>query len=282
MDRRKFFRRAAWAGGLLLGGTGAGVSYGFWEASDIRVRRQAVPVSRLPAGFRGTTVAVLGDFHHGPLVGLPFVREAVRIANALNPDLVALVGDFAHRGNKADVELPPCLDALSALRAPLGVFAVPGNHDMQAGGRVYREVVAGTPLADVTNRNRRVVRNGDELWLAGVDDLYWGRPDLAAALAGIPAGAAVVLLSHNPDFAEESPDARVGLVLSGHTHGGQIYLPVAGSPWMPSRYGAKYRHGFVRGPASGVFVTRGLGEAGLPLRVNAPPEINLLTLMPAG
>ena len=87
-----------------------------------------------------------------------------------------------------------------------------------------------------------------------------------------------MLLCHNPDYAEAAPDARVGLMLSGHTHGGQVYLPVLGSAWLPSRYGDKYRRGLVQGPASKVFVSRGLGEAGVPLRVNAPPEINLLTL----
>jgi len=119
---------------------------------------------------------------------------------------------------------------------------------------------------------------GDHLWLAGVDDMWWGRPDLNLALDDVPAGAAVVLLCHNPDFAEARPDGRVGLMLSGHTHGGQVYIRGLGSRWMPSRYGDKYRHGLVQGPASSVYISRGLGEAGIPLRVNAPPEVCLLTL----
>jgi predicted MPP superfamily phosphohydrolase len=281
MTRRKFLRRAAWVSGISLGGLGSGTAYGFWEASQIRVRRDTIPVPNLPAGFTGMTVGVLADLHHGPFVGLAFIREAVRIANALKPDLFALVGDYAHKGNQAEVQLPPCLEVLSALRAPLGVFAVPGNHDMPRGGRLYRELIAATPLTDLTNRNQSVTRNGSRLWVAGVDDLWWGKPDLGVALAGVPDGAAVVTLSHNPDFAEDKPDARVGLVLSGHTHGGQVYLPGAGTLWLPSKYGDKYRSGFVRGPVSGVFVSRGLGEAGVPLRVNVPPEINLLTLVPA-
>ena len=143
---------------------------------------------------------------------------------------------------------------------------------------MYRELVAATPLTDLTNRNRPVALGGDRLWLAGVDDLWWGKPNLDRALDGVPPGAAVVLLSHNPDFAENRPDIRVGLVLSGHTHGGQVYLRGLGSTWLPSKYGAKYRHGLVRGPASAVFVSRGLGEAGVPLRIHAPPEVCLLTL----
>ncbi len=244
------------------------------------MRRQAVAVPNLPPAFAGKTVAVLADFHHGPFVGIDFIRRAVGIAQALKADAYALLGDFAHKGLHTAEQLPPCLDAVSALSAPLGVFAVPGNHDMQNNGKVYRDAVRATPLTDLTNRAVRVTAGGDELWFAGVDDLYWGKPDVETALRGVPDGAAVILLSHNPDFAEVSPDPRVGLMLSGHTHGGQIYFPAFGAAWLPSKYGNKYCSGLVRGPASQVFVSRGLGEAGIPMRLNCPPEINVLTLTP--
>jgi len=278
LNRRRFLRNAIRGGAALAGVAGLGTAYGFWEASQIRINRQAVPVPNLPGAFVGKTVAVLADLHHGPYVGMPFIREAVRLANSLKPDLVALVGDYAHRGTEACVELPPCLEALSDLRAPLGVYSVPGNHDMQDRGRVYRELIAATPLTDLTNRNVRVTHSGSHLWLAGVDDQYWGKPDVKQALAGVPDGSAVVMLCHNPDYAELAPDSRVGLMLSGHTHGGQVYLPAVGYLWLPSKYGDKYRRGLIQGPASRVFVSRGLGEAGVPLRLNVPPEINLLTL----
>ena len=280
IDRRTFLKRVRQTGGVVLAGTGLTAGYGFYEASRIRVRRETVPVPNLPEAFAGKTVAVLADFHHGPLVGLGFIRDAVALANSLHPDLIALVGDFAHKGNKTAEQLPPCLDALSELRAPLGVYAVPGNHDMQRSGAVYRDAIAATPLTDLTNKHVRLTVEGADLWLAGVDDLYWGKPDQDRALAGVPAGAAVVMLSHNPDFVEDAPDPRVGLMLSGHLHGGQIYLPGVGASWLPSKYGRKYIAGLVRGPASRVFVSRGLGEAGIPVRLNVPPEINLLTLAP--
>ena len=280
--RRRFLRRVLRGGAALAGVAGLGAGYGFWEASQIRVRRQTVAVPRLPDAFAGKTVAVLADLHHGPFVGLPFIRQAVALAQELAADAYALVGDFAHKGTHTAEQLAPCLEVLARLRAPLGVFAVPGNHDMQDRGRVYRDAVRATALTDLTNRAVRVAIGSEAVWLAGVDDLWWGRPDLPAALRDVPAGAAVVLLAHNPDFAEVAPDPRVGLVLSGHTHGGQVYLPGLGAAWMPSRYGDKYRGGLVRGPASQVFVSRGLGEAGIPLRLNCPPEINLLTLVPGG
>jgi predicted MPP superfamily phosphohydrolase len=281
ISRRKFIRRAVQSGVGLACAAGLATGYGFWEAAHIRVARHTVPVPNLPQAFAGKTVAILADLHHGPFVGIDFIREAVRLTNSLAPDLVALVGDYAHKGDEAHKQLPPCLEALSALSAPLGVFAVPGNHDMQRGGALYRELVAATPLTDLTNANRPVALGSDCLWLAGVDDLWWGKPNLDRALDGVPTGTAVVLLSHNPDFAEDRPDNRVGLVLSGHTHGGQVYLRGLGSGWLPSKYGDKYRRGLVLGPASAVFVSRGLGEAGVPLRVNAPPEVCLLTLAAA-
>jgi predicted MPP superfamily phosphohydrolase len=152
---------------------------------------------------------------------------------------------------------------------------------MQNRGQVYRDAIRQTPITDLTNRAVRLTAGGESLWLAGVDDLWWGKPDLHAALRGVPDGSAVVLLCHNPDFAEDAPDGRVGLILSGHTHGGQAYLPGLGSMFLPSKYGDKYRCGLVRGPSSQVYVSRGLGEAGVPLRLNCPPEINLLTLASA-
>jgi hypothetical protein len=270
-----------WAGGTLAAGGAAGIGYGWWEAGALRVQRATVPVRHLPTEWVGTTVAVLGDLHYGPLISLDYIRRAVALANSLQPDLVALVGDFCHRGTKTDVELPPCLEVLQTLHAPLGVYAVPGNHDMQARGQVYRELIAASTLTDVTNRHVRVERQGAPLFLAGVDDLWWGRPDVRAALRGVPDRAAVLLLCHNPDYLEDDPDARVSLALSGHTHGGQIVLPGYGCNWVPSKYGNKYRHGLVQAPASPVFITCGVGTASIPLRVGVPPEVNLLTLEPA-
>lgn len=281
LSRREVMVRTARTGGTLLAAGGAVAGYGFWEAAHVRIVRETVVVPNLPPGFEGATVGVLADLHHGPYVSLDFVRHATELANSLRPDFFALVGDYGHRGTHAEEEVPPCLDVLAGLSAPLGCFAVPGNHDLKGGGGVYRKAIAATPLTDLTNRHVVLERNGDRLVLAGVDDLWWGKPNVSAALAGIPTGAATILLSHNPDYAETSPDGRVGLVLSGHTHGGQVYLGEPATRWVPSRFGMKYRRGLVQGPASKVYVSRGLGEAGVPLRVNSPPEINLLTLVGA-
>ncbi len=281
ISRRTFLRRSAQVGGGLLTVGGMLGGYGLWETAQIHIDHQSIAVPNLPSAFAGKKLAVMTDIHLGPFVGMDFVQQSIQLANDLKPDLIALVGDFVHRGNQAEIKLPVCLQALSDLHAPLGVYAVPGNHDMLEQGRLYHEAIATTTLIDLTNRSKEVSLDGESLWLAGVDDLWHGRPSLPSALAGIREGSAVILLCHNPDFLEEVPDARVGLALCGHTHGGQIYLPGVGSPWIPSKYGEKYRHGLVQGPKSQVFVSRGLGEAGVPLRMNSLPEINVISLQQA-
>lgn len=279
ISRRTFFRRTAIA---LPSIAGLGIGYGFWEAAHVRVVQQSVPIPHLPPAFVGKTIAVLTDLHHGPYVGLEYIREVVTLTNSLSPDLIALVGDFAHKGYSAQEQLPPCLNALSALKAPLGVFAVPGNHDMPEGGRLFRKTIAKTSITDLTNQRRRISLGDEHLHVVGVDDLWWGHPDKDPALQDVPSKSAIVMLSHNPDYAEDAPDGRVGLILSGHTHGGQIYFRGLGAGWLPSKYGSKYRCGLVQGPASKVFISRGLGEAGVPLRIGVPPEINLLTMTAEG
>lgn len=279
MNRREVFRRVFRTTAAMAGISSLPIVYGFWEASQIRIHRENIKLQNLPKAFEGKTLAVLADFHNGPYVSIPFIRQAKDIAQSLNADMYALVGDFAHKGTHTDEQLLPCLEALQTLEAPLGVYAVPGNHDMQNSGQVYRDCIAMTRITDLTNKSVSIRQGDDELWLAGVDDLWWGQPDLETAIREVPSEGNVILLSHNPDYAEWPSDPRISLMLSGHTHGGQVYLPLAGAPWMPSRFGEKYRHGLCQGPAHPVFVSRGLGEAGVPLRMNSPPEINLLTLI---
>jgi predicted MPP superfamily phosphohydrolase len=277
INRRAFLKRtAAYLGSLSVLGGG----YGLAEAAAVGVSRRSVAVPRLPEAFAGKTVALLTDLHHGPFNGLEFIRAVVARTNALRPDLIALGGDYVQQDPRPYVH--PCFEVLRDLSAPLGVYAVPGNHDHFFGavGETHA-AMRDNGIRDVTNAGCWIEQDGRRLRVAGVDDLWHGGPDLEAALGDMAASDACLLLCHNPDFVETIRDRRVGLVLSGHMHGGQIRLPGLGAPWIPSRYGQKYLAGLVRTPWTQVFVSRGVGTVGVPFRLGSPPEINLLTLQPA-
>jgi predicted MPP superfamily phosphohydrolase len=274
MKRRAFLK---WAVRGTLGTSLLGVGYARFEATWVRITRHTVAVPRLPAPFVGKTVALLTDPHHGPFNSLSYLRSVVALTNGLAPDLVALGGDYVHGPSERSC-LDPCLRTFGELRAPLGVYAVPGNHDHWNSGRDVRRAFRENGILDVTNDGRWVEVGGSRLRLAGVDDLWTGKQDLDAALGSATEADACLLLSHNPDYAETLTDPRVGLVLSGHLHGGQITLPGLGYARVPSRYGLKYLAGLVRAPHTQVFVSRGLGTITLPFRFCCRPEINLLTL----
>ncbi len=272
MNRRTFFRATA---GVLVGSMTAGTCYGYAEAGKLEVSRPRVQVPKLPARFDGLRVAFLTDLHHGPYTDLPFITSVVRTTLALAPDLILLGGDFCLRDAKY---IRPCFEVLKSLSAPLGVFGVLGNHDYAHGEAETRAAMRAAGIEELTNRGVWLRRGGDKLRLAGVDDLWRGKPDAGVALGEATTNDATLLVSHNPDFCETLRDPRVGLVLSGHTHGGQIRVPGLVNPFIPSKYGDKYSHGLVDAPTSRVYVSRGLGATGLPVRYNCPPELTLLTL----
>ncbi len=273
MNRRTFLRvAAATTAAVPLGG----VCYGFAESNRLKIDRQTIGLPRLPAGFRGTRVAFLTDIHLGPFLAEDYVASVVRTTLLLDPDLILLGGDYSHRDGKY---IAPCFELLAKLSAPLGVFGVLGNHDYWHGLEETKAGMRRAKVVELTNRGVWLKRGGDRLRLAGVDDLWAGRPDAQAALGDAAANDACLLVSHNPDFAETLTDRRVGLVLSGHTHGGQVVVPGYGSPVVPSRYGQKYAHGLVEAPATRVYISAGIGMTGLPVRANCRPEITLVTLV---
>jgi uncharacterized protein len=249
-------------------------SYGLFEASWVEIDRQTLPLPRLPKVFDGTQIAFLTDLHHGPFTSLDYIASVVRTTLALQPDVIILGGDYSHRETRY---ISPCLDVLSALKAPLGVFAVLGNHDHWLGERETKDGLAAAKITELTNGGEWISRGSERFRLAGVDDLWTGRVNVKSALGNTKPDDACLMISHNPDLAETLREPRVGLMLSGHTHGGQVVFP-GGAPFVPSRYGQKYLRGFVEAPATDVYISRGLGTSGLPIRVGSRPEINLITL----
>ena len=272
MDRRRFLLgTAAIAAATAVGSSGAQTS-GTYPFEVVRVRAE---LAGLQAPLR---IAWLTDLHHGEFVRTPSVRAWVDAALREAPDLVLLGGDLVDQtpGADPDAEL---FAQLARLQAPLGVWAVAGNHDhgRYRGIGPYVARLEGAGIAVLVNRGAPV---RPDLHLAGLDDYRNGRPDLDATLGDRPATGATLLLSHNPDVLPEVP-TDVGLTLSGHTHGGQVVLPGVGALYTSSQYGDRFLAGWVAGPARG-YVSHGLGVTSLPLRVNCPAELTILDLAPAG
>jgi len=272
VNRRRFLKRAGLAA---LGATAAGGTYPFLEAKWCRVVPRTIVLPNLPKPFDGATVALLSDVHHGPFVPPAYIRHVVAMANALRPDVVALAGDFVH---KHPDYIEPGVAALAALKAKFGRFAVLGNHDNWESRPRSLAALDGSGIERIDNRGVWLERGGARLRICGVGDLWTDRQDLSAALDDATPDDAVILLSHNPDYAEHLLDDRVGLMLSGHTHGGQIVVPGYGAPVVPSSYGQKYLYGLVQGPRCQVFTTRGVGTVTPPVRFFCRPEVVLITL----
>jgi hypothetical protein len=238
--------------------------------------RVEVPLRRGGRGLADLTIALLTDLHIGCAMGEGELCRICADLARVRPDLVCLAGDLI---NTREREVLALRRPLALLDPPLGIYAVPGNHDHFFGSGIdlWRAFLAGEGVQVLDNEGVRLERGGDTLWLAGVDDLTEGEPDLAAALAGAGEEEPVVLLSHHPDFFFEAAAVGVELTLSGHTHGGQINLGGC-RPLRHTRFG--WWQGLFEEVGCRLYVSRGVGTTLLPLRLAAPPEIPLLTLRP--
>jgi uncharacterized protein len=262
-------------------GAGVALAWAGWiEPRRLVTVRRTLELPGWPSALDGLRVGLVSDIHGGaPHVGTKAIARAVARLNSEAPDLIVLLGDFTDSHVIWGGRLAPELIAreLAGLRAPLGTFAVLGNHDWkQTGDRMWRALVE----AGIEVLENRAAAAGD-LYVAGLADLRERRPDLPSALAGVPPDAPVILLAHDPDVFPFVPD-RVALTLCGHLHGGQVAIPGLRRPAIPSRYGERYARGHVVEDGRQLFVTSGLGTSGLPLRFLAPPEVVVLELRQLG
>lgn len=258
----------------LVGASGLAAYASLFEPFDYELTETDVFVRGLPAAFDGFRVAQVTDVHHSRLVPLEEVRRVVGLANSARADMVVLTGDYttARRGY-----IEPCAEALGELRAPEGVWAVLGNHDHYTDAGLTVRALARRGVGVLGNANTTVRRGGDALQLAGVDDWGWGKADLGRALRGLDPARPALLLSHEPAVLD-LPEARgLSLILSGHTHGGQICLPLVGAP---ARFVEEFRYlrGLYERDGVQLYVSRGTGVIGLPVRLGARPEVAVLRL----
>lgn len=259
------------------------------EPRWIEVTTVDIHVPGFASPLDGLTVAQLSDLHRGPHVTAEAVRRSVLQTNRLRADLVVLTGDFVYRSAQYSES---CAQELEALHAPLGVYAVLGNHDVWADADEVAGNLSGVGIGVLRDAKVPLPIGGARLWLVGIEDTgytggsfgdfqtaWQGAADrLATLLDSIPPGENRLLLVHNPDFTEMLPDSRIDLALCGHTHGGQVRVPLLGHPLVPSCFGQRYAAGLVDGPRTRVYVNRGIGLISPPTRFNCRPEITLLHL----
>jgi predicted MPP superfamily phosphohydrolase len=233
-----------------------------------------------PARCDGIRVDVVSDLHVGsPHNGVERLDAIVRRLLASDSDAVFLAGDYLIQGVALGSFVAPDTVAghLRPLAARKPVYAVLGNHDWWDDGPRMRAALESAGVVMLENQARRVDLRGCEAWIAGIGDYWEGRPDPARAFAGIPAGVPVIALTHNPDVFPGMPP-RAALVVAGHTHGGQVNLPLLGRLVVPSKYDDRYAIGHIVEGGRHLFVTPGIGTSILPVRFGVPPEISRLTL----
>ena len=273
--------------GGMLGAAGLALYSGEIARHWIETSRIDIRLRGLHAAFDGLRIAQLSDIHLDEFTEPFFLRRAIQEINRLQPDLVLLTGDFVSVGPRgkefACGAAWQCANILREL-ACRELYAIPGNHDVQVGLAAVSQALTANGITMLTNANIPIERGGGRFWLAGLDDAVEGDPDperaIPPAIRNVP-NEPVVLMCHAPDFADDllalPAGQAVDLMVSGHTHGGQVRLPVVGALSLPE-LGQKYVEGWFQLGAMQLYVNRGIGTVGLPFRLNCPPEITLMTL----
>ena len=273
--------RAARAAAIGGAGAAALAAWALWlEPRRIVVHRQTLRLPRWPDDLAGLRVAVVSDLHTGaPHVDENTVDRVVAAVNAAEPEAVLLLGDYVDDAVPFGGRVEPEAVAarLRGLQTPLGTYAVLGNHDWAEGGRHVARALRANGIFVLENDAALVSRG---LWVVGLAAAGQRPVDMGGAFAAVPEGAAVIALTHTPDLFPQLPE-RVALTVAGHTHGGQVNLPVVRRRAIPSRYGDRYAAGHVEEGGRHLFVSAGIGTSRFPVRFRRPPEVALLTLEPA-
>jgi uncharacterized protein len=247
------------------------------EPYMLAVERQEIFLERLPKEMDGLRIVQLSDIHHSPFTGTKQIERAIETANELKPDIIALTGDYVSHEREFAA---PVAELMGRLEARHGVYAVLGNHDHWVDASLITDLFTAEGITVLVNEGMRFELNGAAFWLAGVDDTMVGQEDLPLALAGSSQDEMKLLLAHNPVILRRAARAGVDLVLSGHTHGGQVTLRSERSAsGLPRR---RLLRGLGKQGKTQIYVTRGLGTVVLPIRYGCPPELSLLELRSAG
>lgn len=269
MKRRDFLKLGI-SGSILL------ASYPtFIERYSFQVNHYRAAFPNLPAAFAGKRILQLTDLHYGKLMPLWLIEYIVALANHQQADIIVCTGDYVHH-NQTREQLDQVWPVLSRLSAPLGVYSVLGNHDHWADTEVALEWLERSGQ-NIRHRSQRIEVAGEAIWLGGAGDLWEDVLGVDDAFAANQPEDFKILLAHNPDTADRTFSTRLDLILSGHTHGGQVRLPLLGTPVLPVE-NKHYNNGFFETKNGRLFISKGLGWTNYPVRFNCPPEIAVIEL----
>lgn len=272
MNRRSFLKYALASGAVVLA-----ASYPILiERNIVLVNRYKVPVKNLPFAFHGFRLAQLTDLHLGFLVSAAFIEEIVHRTNRLNADMIVCTGDYVHNRNTLS-EIDQVWPLLAKLKANYGVYSVLGNHDHwgDSDRSLYWLERTGQ---NIRHQCKPIYKGKDRIVIGGAGDLWSDVLKIDNAFASSDEHDCRILLSHNPDSVDSDFYTPVSLVISGHTHGGQVVFPFAGAPKLPVK-NKKYSSGLIKTPRTQLFISKGIGWAIFPARFNCYPEIAVLELV---
>ena len=273
ISRRKFLKYCALGGGATI----LAASYPvFIERFMVLVNTYRIPLSNLPEAFEGFTILQLTDLHYGYRMPEFVIREVINKTNKLKKDLVVCTGDYVSHWAHID----QVWEMLSDLEAPYGVYSVLGNHDHWTNFEQSMNWMEKTGQ-NLRHKSLAIQKDGQHLWLGGAGDLYEDEIGIDKAFSGVPAEDFKIVLAHNPDSADTKFSTPVDLMISGHTHGGQVRLPFLGAPILPVE-NTNYDCGLKNTPRTSLYISRGIGCSIFPLRFNCPPEISILQLTRQG
>ncbi len=243
------------------------------ETNSISIERVRIYLKRLPKEFDGFRIVHLSDIHHSPFTRLSYIEKVIQIANRLRPDIFALTGDYVSHDEEY---IEPIAKALGKLKAKYGTYACLGNHDHWTNAKAITEAFEKANIKLLVNRGFFFELNGSKIWICGVDDYMVGKADMKSALKGSSDSDFKLLLAHNPQLLRPAARYGIDLMLSGHTHGGQIRFRNE-RKLIPRRL----KSGLFAHKETQVYITRGIGTVVVPLRYQCPPEISLLELCSA-
>ncbi|HEX7999894.1 MAG TPA: metallophosphoesterase [Pyrinomonadaceae bacterium] len=272
LTRRQFLRGLAATPLVALSATTAYST--FIEPYAYQLNTTDIFIRDLPEAFEGFRIAQLTDIHHSRIVSIDEVRRVVELAQSAQADMIVLTGDYTTTYRRY---IEPCAEALGTLHAPYGVWAVLGNHDHYTDPQLTSRALERARINVLNNANTTLRRSSDTLQLIGIDDWGWNAANWPRAFHGIDPRRPSILLSHQPRVLDLAETRSVSLIISGHTHGGQLSLPFIGAPARFSKE-LKYLRGLYSRDNTQLYVSRGTGVIGLPLRLGVPPEISLLRL----